>query len=216
VHDLLVDPARRRHRAIAIERCAEQPLHHAVHDDDARAGVEGAHPWVGTRRGGWHDGHVANAADVLQCPPRHLMRKQQHIGHRDEGRPLSAHGHIARPKIGDHGAAGALGNARRIADLPRAMTRFVPQRLSVRRHRAHIGGGNTGATHGLARGVAKPLAKVGVQATHVTRRATLHGRRQPLPFLYGVVPLHEVQQRGLRTTRRAVGKRHDGGTDAVE
>ncbi len=64
-------------------------------------------------------GQVADAADVLHGAAALLVAEQQQIEVGDQRRALAAAGDVARPKVGGDGAARALGDLRRRAELER-------------------------------------------------------------------------------------------------
>jgi hypothetical protein len=89
--------------------------------------------WAGRR----HEREIANATDVLQHAPRRGVREAERIGHAHQRCALTAHGHVARAHIADHIAPQSLGNHRRLPELPRGVSGFMPQRVPVRHRGAH-------------------------------------------------------------------------------
>ena len=69
-------------------------------------------------------------------------REQQRVGDGHEGSALPARGDVAHAEVGDHRQTRALGDHRRLTELPGGVRRLVPHGVAVRRDRGDVGPGD--------------------------------------------------------------------------
>ena len=219
------DPAARGHRAAAVKAL----LTVGGSGDDgvdyhvARAGVKGVDRL--RRRAGGEDGHVADAADVLQQHRLTLAAVEEVFRKRHERRALSAGGHVRHAEVRYGGDARALGDDRAFAYLHRAADvvavlalelRRVPDGLAVGGDEVHVAHLQPGGRNDAVRRAGEELAEQEVHITEPVRRRLLRVEEGEyfLPYGLGVRRVAKPQQ-PHRGRLRAAAELDEGGVDAV-
>src|SRR4029453_278756 len=151
---------------------------------DAGSRIERARRLRDTSR--WHNGDIADAAEVLERSPLGGMREQERVGGRYERRALPPCRHVTHAKVAHDIDAGALRDDGRLAELPGGVPGLVPDGLPVTRDRSDVGATDTGIGYCRDGCLGEPVAQVEREPAILARRCANEGASKTVA-LPGVV-----------------------------
>ena len=122
-----------------------------------------------------NDGHVADAADVLERAPI-VAGEEQRVGDRNERGALPARGDVAHAEIAHDVDAGSLGDDRGFAELPRRVRRLVPDVWPCDPMATHVGARHARFGEDSDRRVGEPFAEVESETAVLLRGAVASAR----------------------------------------
>ncbi len=121
-----------------------------------------------------HERDVGDAADVLERAPHARLAEEQVVDERHEGRAFAARGDVAHAEVAHDGAARALGDDGRLADLhrraePARRARVVDGGLAVRADEVDVLDAHARDAADLERRLGEGLSEQDVEVAQLAR-----------------------------------------------